>query len=162
MYTRVLHTPSILHTLHTRPDISSHCVKGRNTHGLNVESRRHPYGPYPHTKQHIKVSPLCKTHSSNFSKQIVSYQLRMGFKSGFGVVSVCGLVSRHTMIQKRSRILPSSQTPVICNLTRESCRVSLQSEKMYTRALYTPSILHTLHTRPDISSHMSREGTLTD
>ncbi len=32
---------------------------------------------------------------------------------------------------------------------------------MSTRALYTPTILHTLHTRPGIDSHMSREGTLT-
>ncbi len=29
-----------------------------------------------------------------------------------------------------------------CNLTREPCRESLQSNKMSTRALYTPSILH--------------------
>jgi hypothetical protein len=49
-----------------------------------------------------------------------------------------------------------------CNLTREPCIASLQSNKMCTRALYTPSILHTLHTRPGIDSHMSREGTLTD
>ena len=88
----------------------------------------------------------------------------MGFKSGFGVVSVCGLVSRNTDT-KPSRDLPSSQTPGICNLTRESSRVSLLSNNMYTRTLYTPPILHKLHTRPEItwfSSHMSRAGTLTD
>jgi hypothetical protein len=39
-----------------------------------------------------------------------------------------------------------------CNLTIESCTTSLQSNKMSTRALYTPRILHTLHTRPGIDS----------
>ena len=154
-----LYTTHPSHTSHSSWHLFTH-VKGRNTHVLDVESRRHPYGPHPHTKQHIKVSTLSKTHSSNSSKQIVSYQLRMSFKSGFGVVSVCALVSRHTDTNE-SRILPSSQTPVICNLTRESSRVSLLSNKMWTRVLYTPPILHTLHTRPDISSHMSRVGTLT-
>ncbi len=67
----------------------------------------------------------------------------MRFKSGFGVVSVCGLVSTHTDT-KPSRILPSSQTPVRCNLIRQSSRVSLLSTKRST-TLYTPPILHTLH-----------------
>jgi hypothetical protein len=73
------------------------CVsKGDNTHGLNVESRRQTYGPHPHTNQDIKVSTLYTTHSSNSSKQMVSCQVRLSFKSGFGVVSLCGHVSRHT------------------------------------------------------------------
>jgi hypothetical protein len=45
-----------------------------------------------------------------------------------------------------------------CNLTREPCIVSLHSNKTSKRALYTPTILHTLHTRPGIDSHMSRKG----
>jgi hypothetical protein len=32
---------------------------------------------------------------------------------------------------------------------------------VFTKALYTPSILNTLHTRPGIDSQMSRKGTLT-
>jgi hypothetical protein len=35
------------------------------THSLNVESRRQSYGPNPHIHQHIKVSTLYTTHSSN-------------------------------------------------------------------------------------------------
>jgi hypothetical protein len=73
MCTRALYTPSILHTLHTRPGIWFTHVKGGNTHRLNVESRRQPHGPHPHTKHHIKVSTLYTTHSSTFSKQIVSH-----------------------------------------------------------------------------------------
>jgi hypothetical protein len=47
------------------------------------------------------------------------------------------------------------------NLTRASCVARLQSNNISTRALYTPTIFHTLHTRLGIDSHMSREGTLT-
>jgi hypothetical protein len=47
------------------------------------------------------------------------------------------------------------------NLTREYCIASLQSNKMPTTTLHTPTILHTFHTRPGIDSHMSREGSLT-
>jgi len=55
------------HPSHTSPSswhLFSH-VKGSNTHELNVEWRRLPYGPrlHPHNKEHIKVSTLWKTHS---------------------------------------------------------------------------------------------------
>ncbi len=66
MFTRTLYTPTILHTLHTRPGIDSQMYReqGGNTHSLNVESKRQPYGPHPHKKQRIKVSTLYTTHSS--------------------------------------------------------------------------------------------------
>ncbi len=119
MFTRALCTSRILFTLHTRPDITSHMsrtgshVEGRITHRLKVESRRQPYSPHPHTNQHIKVSTLCNNHSSVFSKQIVSHQVRMFVRSGYGVFSVCGPVSRQTDTNP-SRILPWSQNT--CNL----------------------------------------------
>ncbi len=53
-------------------------------------------------------------------------------------------MSTHTDT-KPSHILPSSQTPVNSTLTRQSSRVSLLSIKMCTIPLYTPPILHTLH-----------------
>ncbi len=95
------------HTSHSSWHHFTH-VKDRITHVLNVEWRSPPYGPYPHTDQHVKVSTLCKTHSSIFkvstlckarssifSKQIVSYQVRMFVRSGYGVVAVCGRVQSH-------------------------------------------------------------------
>jgi hypothetical protein len=86
---------NILYTSHSSSNRFTHVKRG-NTHVLNVESRRQPYGPHPHTNQNIKVSTLYTTHSSDFSKQMVWYQVRLCFKSGFGVVSVCGHPSRHT------------------------------------------------------------------
>jgi hypothetical protein len=90
-----LYTEHPSHTAHSSWNRFTHVKRG-NTHSLNVESRRQPYRPNPHTNQHIKVSTLYTTHSSNFSKPIVSCHDRLSFKSGFGVVSVCGHVSRHT------------------------------------------------------------------
>ncbi len=65
-----LYTEHPSHTSHSSSNRFTH-VKGGNTHRLNVESRRQPYGPHPHTNHHIKVSTLYTTHSSNFSKQTV-------------------------------------------------------------------------------------------
>ncbi len=149
---------SIQHTSHSSWHHFTH-AKGRITHFLNVESRRQPYDPHPHTNQHVKVSTLCKTHSSVFSKQTVSHQVRMCFRSGFGVVSVCGHVSRQTQTQNRHGFYLHHPTHVICNLMRESCMVSLQSKKMYTRSHCTHT--HISHTSWH-HSHMSREGSLTD
>ncbi len=161
MYTSPPYTDNPSHTSHSSWHHFTN-VKGRITHRLNVESRRQSYGPHPHTNQHVKVSTLCKTHSSIFSKQIVSHQVRMCFRSGYGVFSVCGHVSRQTQTQIRHGLYLHHKTPAICNLTWESCIASLQSNKICTRSLPTPTILHTLHTRPDITSQMSRAGSLTD
>ncbi len=135
MHKSPLYTDHPSHTSHSSWNRFTH-VKGGNTHFLNVESRQQSYGPHPRTKQNVKVSTLYTTHSSNFSKQIVSYQVRVRlhlvrlqyhikfkfdcvsyqvqvrlcFKSGFGVVSVCGHLSRCTDT-KYSTV--ESQTTVI-------------------------------------------------
>ena len=132
---------------------------------VNIESRRQPYGPvHTHTQNNTSKSVLCPRLTPPTPQNKLCH-IKFGWVSSpvlvsFLCVDLCPLVSTHTDT-KPSPILPSSQTPVICNLTRESSRVSLMSNKMCTRTLYTPPILHTLHTRPDISSHMSRTGTLT-
>ncbi len=89
------HRASFTHTSHSSWYRFTH-VKGGNTHGLNVESRRQTYGPHPHTQQHIKVSTLYTTHTSTSTSQNKLSQLRLSFKSSFHVVSICGHVSRHT------------------------------------------------------------------
>jgi hypothetical protein len=146
MSTKALYTPTILHTSHSSRNRFTH-DKGGITHVLNVESTRQPYGPHPHTNQHIKVSTLCTTHSSNF------------WKKNFMIFFFLMLSCVQTNIHKSLTI--QSKTTVTCHLTREQCIESLQSNKMSTKAIYTPTILHTLHTRPGIDSHMSREGSLT-
>jgi hypothetical protein len=93
----------------------------------------------------------------------VSHQLQFGCVSGpvmvsFLYVDMCPV----TQTQNRHGFYLHHNTRAICNLTRESCIVSLQSNKMCTRAHSTTPILHTLHTRPDITSHMSRAGSLTN
>jgi hypothetical protein len=139
-----IHHPSITH--YTLVLTSLHTCQGQNTHWLNVESRRHPYGPFTHKTTHQsqycpRLTPPTPQNTNRVISSVDGFQVRFWCRF---CMWTCVLVSTHTDT-KPSHILPSSQTPVSCNLTRQSSRVSLMSNKMRTRTFYTPPILHTLH-----------------
>jgi hypothetical protein len=152
MSTGTPYTPPILHTLHTLHSdtlvlTSLHTCQGQE----HSRSRRRV------ETSAVRSTPTHKTtHQSHQSVQDSLLQLLktncvISSVNGFQVrfwcrfcMWTCVLVSTHTDT-KPSHILPSSQTPVSCNLTRESSRVSLLSNKMFTRSLCTPPILHILH-----------------
>jgi hypothetical protein len=156
MSTRALYTPSIFHTHFTLVLESIHTCQGRE---------------HSRTKRRVKTSDVRSTpthkvtHQSQYSVhdsllQLLKTNCIISSSTVFQVRFWCHFCMWSCVQTHRHKTVHSWITNDF-NLTRESCIESLQSNKMSTRALYTPIILHTLHTRPGIDSYMSREGTLT-
>ncbi len=162
MCTRVLVTPPILHTLHFTLVLTLlHTCQGQD-HSLakrRVETsvvRSAPTRKPRHQSQYSLQDSFLHLHQTSLC------HIKFGCVSGPDLVSfLYADMCPDVQTQIRHGFYLHPKTPVICNLTRESCIVSLQSNKICTRALPTPTILHTLHTRPDITSQMSRAGSLT-
>jgi hypothetical protein len=134
-----------------------------------------------HTCQGREHSPLAKKTSRDVSRAVrpthkAAHQSQYSVHhSLLQLLKTNCMISRSTVFQVRfwcrfclwpcvqthrhKTVTVESQND--CNLTREPCISSLQSNKGSTRALYTSSIFHTLHTRPGIDSQMSRESKLT-
>jgi hypothetical protein len=155
MTTRVLYTPSILHTLHTRPGIDSHMSReGTLTAYTSSRDVSRTVHNHKHTSTSKSVLPTRLTPPTSQNKL---YDIKFDCVSSPVLVSFLYVV----MCQDTQKQIRHGWITNECNLTRDSCITSLQSNNISTGVLYTPIILHTLHTRPGIHSHMSREGTLT-
>ncbi len=129
-----LYTDHPSHTSHSSWNRFIH-VKGGNTHRLNVESRRQTYGPHPHTT----------THQSQYSVhdsllQLLKTNCILSSSTVFQVWFWCRFCMWSYVQTHRHKTVHGWITND-CDLTRDPCIGSLQTNKMSTRTLPAHHIL---------------------
>ena len=132
MSTRVLYTPCILHTLHTRPGIDSHMSRKNSPTKRRVETSD-VRSTHTHTHNNTWKSVLCTRLTAPTSQNKL-------YNIIFDCVSSPVLVSFLYVVMCPDTQTQNSHSWITndCNLTRDSCIESLQSwQNVHKSPLYS-------------------------